>query len=100
MRIKAFHPNTGPTTKIAATTASASTTLDPFSNAVRIYNAGPNAARVKFSGPAGSALAATATDFNIPPNTVEIMTCGDATFVAAICDTGTAAIEFTSGEGV
>jgi len=100
MRVKAFHTAGKATVKIAATTATASGALDQFSNAVRVYNAGPNACRIKFSGPAGAALAATATDMNIPPNTVELLTKGDATFVAAICDTGTAAIEFTDGEGL
>jgi len=100
MRIKAFHTAGKATTKIAATTTSASAALDQFSNAVRVYNAGPNACRIKFSGPAGAAVVATATDMNVLPNSVEVFTKGDATFVAAICDTGTAAIEFTDGEGI
>lgn len=100
MRLAAFHTASKPTIKIAATTTTASGSLDGQSNAVRVYNAGPNACRIRFSGPAGSAQAATATDMNIPPNTVEILTKGSATFVSAICDTGTAAIEFTDGEGI
>lgn len=100
MRLKAFASAGKATVKIAATVVSGSASLDEFSNAVRVYNAGPNAARIRFSGPSGAALPATATDMNIPPATVEIFTKGDAKFVAAICDTGTAAIEFTDGEGI
>lgn len=100
MRITAFHPGAKPTQKIAATTASASAPLDQTSNAVRVYNAGPNGARIHFSGASGAAVAATASDLLVPPNTVEIFTKGTATFVTAITDTGTAAIEFTDGEGI
>lgn len=99
MRNAAFHPAQVATTKIAATVASASTTLDPFSNAVRVVNSGPNSARLRFSGPAGAAQPATATDMLILPNATEVFTKGSATFVAAICDAGTAALDFTAGEG-
>ncbi len=100
MRIKAFFPAEKATQKIAATTVSASATLDQYSNAVRVYNPGPNIARIRFSGPGGSAVAATTNDMPIGVGVTEIFTKGDATFVTAICDTGTAAIEFTAGEGV
>lgn len=102
MRITAFHPGVKATQKLAVTTSSGATSvpLDPTSNAVRLYNAGPNGARFHFSGPSGAAVAATATDLMIPPNTVEIFTKGSATFLTAITDTGTAALESTDGEGI
>lgn len=102
MTLKAFAPAGLATLKLAATTTSGSTsvTLDPSSNAVRLYNAGPNAVRVHFSGESGAAVAATATDMNIPPNTVEILTKGRAKYLTAITDTGTAALEATDGEGM
>jgi hypothetical protein len=102
MRIYAFHPAQLPTQKLAAGTATGavSVPLDANSNAVRVYNAGPNAARIHFSGSSGAAVAATASDMPIPANTVEIFAKGRATFVTSITDTGTAALEFTDGEGV
>jgi len=102
MRIYAFHPAQLPTQKLAAGTGTGGTSapLDPNSNAVRVYNAGPNAARIRFSGSSGAAQAATAADMAIPPNTVEIFAKGRATFVTSLTDTGTAALEFTDGEGV
>lgn len=99
MRFQPFHP-AGLTVKIAATTTSASASLDQNSSCVRVFNAGPNICRVKFSGPSGAAIAATANDMPIGVNSTEVFNCGNATFVAAICDTGTAAVEFTNGEGV
>lgn len=99
MRFQPFHP-AGDTVKIAATAASASAALDKNSSCVRVFNAGPNICRIKFSGPSGSALPATTNDMPIAVNATEVFNKGAYTFVAAICDTGTAAIEFTNGEGM
>lgn len=99
MSFQPFHP-AGATVKIAATTVSASAALDQTSSCVRVFNAGPNICRIKFSGPSGAALAATTNDMPIAVNATEVFNKGACTFVTAICDTGTAAIEFTNGEGI
>ena len=100
MTLKSFETSGKAAVKIAATVASASGALDGTSNAVRVVNSGPNSCRIKFSGPSGAALPATANDMLLLPNTSEIFSKGSATFVAAICDVGTAAVEFTDGEGI
>lgn len=102
MTLKSFAASSLPTQKLAATTTSGTTSapLDATSSAVRVVNTGPNNVRIRFSGPSGAAQACTATDMLVLANTAEIFTAGSATFVTALTDTGTAAVEFTNGEGI
>lgn len=103
MTLKSFAPASHiATQKIAATTTSgvagSAVALDPYSADVRVVNGGPNNSRVRFSGP-GAAQACTATDVLVLAGTVEIFTKGSCTFATSQTDTGTAAMEFTNGEG-
>lgn len=101
MTLKAFSPSAVATQKLASTTTSGtvSAQLEMTSAAVRVINLGPNNSRIKFSSGA-AALACTANDMTVMANTTEIFTVGSATFVTAQTDTGTAALEFTNGEGI
>lgn len=96
--LKAFSPSGAATVTIAATTTSASATLDANSSQVRVVNAaGGSMAFIRFSTGASTAVA---TDMPIAPGTDAVFTKGTATHVAAICATGTATLYFTNGEGM
>lgn len=88
----------GATVALAATTASASNTALPGEcSQVRIYNAGPNAAFIRF---ASAALTADATvDMPIASGNTEVFTKGGSTAIAAICATGSATVYVTPGVG-
>ena len=96
MTLKAFAPS-GATVKISATTASSSVSLDQYSACVRVMNAGPNIAFLKFSFGASTA---TLTDMPIAVGATEVFTDATSNTVSAICETGTASVYFTNGEGL
>lgn len=96
MTLKAFAP-AGPTVQIAATTASASVALDPYSAVVRVFNAGPNIAFIRFSIGASTAVL---TDMPVNVGATERFTDATSNMVSAICETGTAKLYFTNGEGL
>lgn len=100
MTLKTFSPaggGVGSTVSIAGTIASASATLDAYSAAVRVFNAGPNVAFLRFTTGASTA---TGSDMPIAAGATETFTKGSATNVSAICASGTAALYFTNGEGL
>lgn len=103
--MKAFQPVSDSGVTLAATEATANVKLggQPRTGEfqVRVVNAGPNNARIKFGD---KDVIATGDDMFVPVGVVEILTVpglndGDR-FVAAICSTGTAALEFHTGAGV
>ncbi len=96
MTLKTFFPS-GTTVSIAGTVASASATLDANSAAVRVVNAGPNMAFIRFTTGASTALL---TDMPIAAGATETFTKASANTVSAICGTGTATLYFTNGEGL
>lgn len=97
MTLKTFAPNGSATVSIAATTTSASVTLDQFSNVVRVVNAGTDTVFIKFGK---GATTATATDMPVLASATETFTKGDNTTVAARAATTTATVYFTNGEGL
>lgn len=97
MTLKTFAPKGDATVPIAGTTSSATGLLDVYSNAVRVVNAGPNMAFIRFTTGASTAVA---TDMPIASGATETFTKGSADRVSAICATGTAALYFTNGEGL
>lgn len=97
MTLKAFAPSGAPTAKISATIASASVAIDQSSAAVRVMNAGPNIAFLKFSYGASTA---TITDMPIAVGATEVFTVATNNVASAICETGTASVYFTNGEGL
>ena len=99
MTLKAFAPGAdADTAKLSATTTSAAVAINVFGNATRVVNLGPNDARIKF-GKASPGTTATSTSMLVLAGTVEVFTKGASDQVAAICDTGTASLEFYVGEG-
>ncbi len=113
MNQEPFDPNYSKTKDISATTASASVTLDATDvsstptqpgagpsgghSIMRIVNAGPNNARLRWGVGAQTALI---TDMLMLAGTVEVFTkAGTVDTVAAICPTGTATISITCGQG-
>lgn len=87
----------GPTALIAATTTSARITALPANaTQVRVYNAGPNVARIAFGG---ALVTATVTDMIIPVGVIEVFCKQGCTGAAAICETGTASVYVVAGEG-
>lgn len=96
MTLKTFFPS-GTTVSIAGTVASASATLDANSSAVRVFNAGPNVAFIRFTTGASTA---TGSDMPVAAGATETFTKGSANNVSVICASGTAAIYFTNGEGL
>lgn len=99
MTIKTFMPSGYDTVQLSANgTASATVAVDPNSAVVRVYNAGPNLAYIRF----GSATdAATTAKIPIAIGSTELFTKGQQPNVAAICDAGnTAVLFFTAGEGI
>ena len=96
-----FNPTGNNTVSIAGTSTSGSVTLkDPIagnSPNVRIYNAGPNAAFVRWGVGAQTAVA---TDMPIAAGEIEVFYKGQADTFAAICAaTETAKVYFTPGTG-
>lgn len=114
MNVAPFTPTLGKAKTISATSTSSSVTLDavdvsstptPASSGpsgghsvLRITNAGPNAARVRWGVGAQTAIA---TDMLVLAGNTEVFSkAGDADTVAAICASGqTASIDITCGEG-
>ncbi|WP_354686685.1 hypothetical protein [Cupriavidus necator] len=97
---RAFSPNPGTTVSIAATTASTSVSVatdQDKASAVRVYNAGPNDVRVRWGAGAQTAVSG---DVRVPAGAVEVFSKGNADTIAAKCDSGTATVEFTTGEGL
>lgn len=97
MTIKTFAPNGADTVQLEATTTSQRVAIDKNSSAVRVLNAGPNIAFIAFGD---VTVNSTALRLPIPVGNTELFTKGANTHVAAICDTGTAVLYFTSGEGL
>jgi len=108
MPSNSFAPTVGGTKTLAVTAVSASVTLDPKDVAsatnkgghttMRLYNAGPNVAFVRWGvGP----QVATANDVPLIPGVVELFakSYSDDT-VAAISPGGTGTVYVTCGEGV
>lgn len=91
-----FKPN-GDTVTLAATTTSASnSTLPAFSSQVRVYVKGSDV-RLRFG--AGSLTADASIDMPIAGGNTEVFTKNGATSVAVICESGTATVYVTPGEG-
>ena len=86
------------TVQLSASASSSNVALDVTSSVVRVYNAGPNLAYIRF-GPVGTT--STTAKMPIPVGATELFTKGIAPAVAAICDGGnTAVLFFTAGEGI
>lgn len=69
---------------------------------VRVYNAGPDVAYVRFTNGTSTATApsgATKGGMPIPVGDIEVFPTGTSTFVSAICPTSTATLFITPGEG-
>lgn len=107
MNVQPFSPDFANTKNLSTTTSSASVTLATVDtntgtlgqgyNCIRIVNNGPNAARVRWGVGTQTALI---TDMQIPAGNTEIFSKSpDATTIAAICETGTAVLTVTCGEG-
>lgn len=111
-----FGPNFSKTKAIAATTTSANVALDPTDvtsipsptssgtygghTVMRIVNAGPNTAFLRWGVGAAATGAAVITDMPMLAGTIEVFTKADSVdTIAAICATGTASISITCGEG-
>ena len=95
--IKTFAPNGDITAQLVAGVTSSRVAVDKNSNAVRVLNAGPNLAYIQFGD---STVASANTRMPIPVGNTELFTKANATHVAAICDSGSATLYFTSGEGL
>jgi len=98
-----FNPSGNNTVSISGSSTSGSATLtNPIagnSPNVRIYNAGPNTAFVRWG--IGTQTAIAATDIPIPAGAIENFFKGQSDTFAAICAaTQTATIYFTPGSGV
>ena len=92
-----FRPAADTITMAVTATSSETTALRDQGNQVRLYNAGPNVAFIRFGV---TALTATTADMPIPAGAVEVLTKGGASRAAAICaGTGTATLYLTVGEG-
>lgn len=97
MTIKTFAPNGQNTAQLSAGVTSASVAIDPNSSVVRVLNAGPNLAYINF-GKAG--ITADNAKMPLPVGATELFTKSNSTHVAAIVDSGSAVLYFTSGEGI
>lgn len=95
--IRTFAPNGLNTAQLSASAASSRVALDATSSAVRVLNAGPNLAYIHFGN---STVTADNAKIPLPVGTTELFTKGNATHVAAIVDSGSAVLYFTSGEGI
>jgi hypothetical protein len=92
----------GPTISVAATAASASASYTEViaegAANIRVYNAGPNTAFVRFGFGAQTAVL---TDTPVPAGVIENFFVGAADTCAAICAaTQTATVYFTPGNGI
>lgn len=107
MNVQAFSPDFANTKNLSCTTSSASVTLATVDtntgtlgqgfNAIRIVNNGPNPVRLRWGVGAQTALI---TDMQMLPGVTEVFSKSpDATVVAGICETGTAVLTLTCGEG-
>jgi hypothetical protein len=102
---KPFEPIADTTVALSATTASGATRAAllgrPASGKfqIRMFNEGPNTARIRFGGADATAVA---TNYPLPAGAVEVITLDASlvTHVAAITATGTAAVSFTTGDGI
>ena len=72
-------------------------TLGQGFNVIRVVNNGPNAVRVRWGVGANTALV---TDMQMLPGVTECFSKSpDATVFSGICETGTAVLTITCGEG-
>lgn len=94
--MKPFAPNAPTITLSATTTSSENTTLPADCAQIRVHNAGPNVAFMRWGN---VALTAVTTDMPIAVGATEVFTKGSNKRIAAICGTGTATIYVTPGEG-
>ncbi len=114
MNVQPFTPTLGKAKTISATSTSSSVTLDALDvsstptqpgsgpsggkSVIRVTNAGPNAARIRWGVGAQTAIA---TDMLVLAGNTEVFSkAGDVDTVAAICAAAqTASIDITCGEG-
>lgn len=107
MNVNPFSPDFANTKNLSCTTASASVTLATVDtntgtlgqgyNVIRVVNNGPNAVRLRWAAGATTALV---TDMQVLAGTVELFSKSpDATVISGICETGTAVLTITPGEG-
>lgn len=92
----------GPTASISATAVSGSTTFSEVlaegGQNMRVYNAGPNTAFIRFGNGAQTAVL---TDTPVPVGVIENFFKGNFDTMAAICAaTQTATVYFTPGNGI
>lgn len=98
MTLKTFAPSGLLSASLTAGPTSANVALDVNSSVVRVYNAGPDIAYIRF----GSATdAATTSHIPLPAGAPELFTKGTAAYMAAITDAAkSATIIVTNGEGM
>jgi hypothetical protein len=98
MTLKTFAPSGAATVKVAGGPTAGNIALDVNSSVVRVYNAGPDAAYVRF----GSASdAATVNDIPLPAGAPELFTKGTAGYMSVITDAAKSALVYaTNGEGM
>lgn len=84
----------GATSTLAASTTSASVSIDPYATAVRVLNAGSQLAFIRFAG------TATTADLPIPSGATEVFTKNGAASIAAITAASTTTLYVTTGEGL
>jgi hypothetical protein len=96
-----YTPIIGATQTLSGTSVSSSVTLTAAGKAafnVRLHNAGPNIAFVRYG--VGAQTAVATTDFPLPVGAVEAFFKGPADTIAVICSaTQTATVYVTPGEG-
>jgi hypothetical protein len=107
--VQSFQPTIGATVSRATTSVSSRVLLGGQPSApgqrfqVRIYNAGPDTAFIRFGD---STVTATSADVPIPSGAIEVMSFTvpeqDVTgaYMAAITASGTATVYFTTGVGI
>lgn len=98
MNVIPFSPANGATKTLTVTSTSSSDTFAGVHQTMRVYNAGPNKAFLRWGVGAQTALT---TDMPVGPTNTETFSLPpQAATVAAICATGeTATVYCTPGEG-
>lgn len=99
MSLTAFTPNTSVTTTV--TTAQSNISVLGNGHYLRLVNNGPGNAWVRFYEPPSTPpTVAAATSMLVPAGAIEIFSvASDVTRAAVICDTTTAVLNITRGEG-
>lgn len=97
MKTKTFAPSGANTVLLACTTTSTRVQLDVNSSVVRVYNPSATLGYIQFGD---ANVQADNAKMPIPPGDIELFTKGTAAWVAGICDSGTANLLFTVGEGM